>query len=41
MTSVIAGVRNPDQAVQNIAPAAVDRSGIRDEVEALLAEAVS
>lgn len=41
VTSVIAGVRNPDQAVQNIAPAHADRSGIRDEVEALLAEPVS
>ncbi len=38
VTSVIVGVRNPDQAVQNIVPAQVDRSGIREEVEALLSE---
>lgn len=38
VTSVIAGVRNPDQAVQNLVPTTIDRSGIRDEVEAALAE---
>lgn len=41
VTSVIAGIRNPDQAVQNLVPAQVDRSGIREEVEALLAAPVA
>jgi aryl-alcohol dehydrogenase-like predicted oxidoreductase len=40
VTSVIVGVRNPDQAVQNILPAEVERSGIRDEVDAALAPGV-